>query len=69
MAVQESRYYSFLLRLWLVEGNGEPAVRATLESPLTGKSKSFADLNDLCSYLHLLTNSKLENSHNEISLF
>lgn len=69
MANQESRYYSFLLRLWLVDDNGKSAIRATLEFPLTGKCKSFSDLDDLCSYLRLLTKIELEEIRNETSLF
>jgi len=52
---KESTYQSFLLRLWLADGDGKPAWRASLERPLTGERKGFANLAELSLYLEQLT--------------
>lgn len=69
MANEESSYLSFLLRLWLADDDEEPTRRISLESPLTGECKGFSNLNDMCSYLRVLTKSDSEDSHNETGLF
>lgn len=65
MAEEESRYISFLLRLWSADGDGESATRASLESPLTGECKGFANLEGLFSYLRQLSKFESEGTHNE----
>ena len=62
-------YISFLLRLWLAEDDGEPARRASLESPLTGELEGFTNLDDLCSYLRLLLKNGPEETHNNTDLY
>jgi len=65
MANEESGYLSFLLRLWLADNDGEPVRRVSLESPLTGERKGFANLEDLCSYLEQLTDIEDGGVHGE----
>jgi len=55
MDSEESTYHSFLLRLWLVNDNGRPAWRASLEQPRTGERKGFSNLDDLGLFLEQLT--------------
>jgi hypothetical protein len=55
MDSKESTYHSFLLRLWLADDDGKPAWRASLERPLTGERKGFANLDELSLYLEQLT--------------
>lgn len=43
-------YISYLLRMWR-SGSGEMAWQASLESPLTGERRGFANLNDLWAFL------------------
>jgi hypothetical protein len=47
-------YYSFLLRLWRVE-NGEQKKRASLENVETGEKRGFSNLEELQTFLALLT--------------
>ncbi len=47
-------YVSYLLRLWLVEGDG-PVWRASLENPRTAERHGFTTLEDLCAYLQAET--------------
>jgi hypothetical protein len=65
MGKEKSRYISFLLRLWLADDDGDPVSRLSLESPLSGECKGFANLDELLSYLRLLSNLKSEDAHNE----
>lgn len=65
MAEEESRYISLLLRLWLADDDGDSVSRASLESPLTGECKGFANLDDLFIYLRQLSNLKSEDTINE----
>lgn len=44
-------YLSFLLRLWLVDDDGKPEWRASLEDPRTGNRHGFANIDDLARYL------------------
>lgn len=55
MTIKDTHYLSFLLRLWLADDDGEPARRVSIESPLTGERKGFANLDELCNYLQQLT--------------
>lgn len=65
MAKEETQYLSFLLRLWLADGDGGPVRRVALESPLTGERKGFANLDELCSYLRQLANIEVEDVHED----
>jgi hypothetical protein len=65
MTNKDTHYLSFLLRLWLADDDGEPARRVSIESPLTGERKGFANLDELCRYLHLLTEIESEDTQNE----
>lgn len=49
MARQQSRYLSYLLRLW--QTGSQPIWRASLESPLTGERQGFASLQELFTFL------------------
>ena len=40
-------YFSFLLRMWKVDGEGVPTWRASLEDPRTGERIGFANLEAL----------------------
>ena len=48
---EESRYYSFILRVWLVEDGERPQWRASLENIGTGERRGFASLEDLYRFL------------------
>lgn len=65
MAKEDSSYLSFLLRLWLPDNDGEPLKRVSIESPLTGERKGFANLEDLCSYLQQVTDIESEEAYEE----
>ena len=51
MTPEQRRYYSYLLRLWQVDGAGSPIWRASLEDPHTGERRGFADLESLFAFL------------------
>ena len=55
MKKESVNYRSYLLRMWQVEQNGEPAWRASLEEAESGKRRAFPDLDALFSYLHAET--------------
>ena len=65
MTNKDTHYLSFLLRLWLADDDGEPARRVSIESPLTGERKGFANLDELCRYLQLLTVNEAGDAHDE----
>ncbi|MCU0522737.1 MAG: hypothetical protein MUF84_18870 [Anaerolineae bacterium] len=44
-------YLSYLLRLWTSGGDERPTWRASLEDPLTGVRKGFADPDALFTFL------------------
>jgi len=45
-------YRSFLLRLWQVDEDRKRAWRFSLERPLSGERKGFANLGELLTFLH-----------------
>lgn len=47
----KQQYFSFMLRMWRENGEGEAAWRASLESPHTGESMGFASLEELFTFL------------------
>jgi len=51
MNPEQPRYLAYLLRLWRVGGEGEPAWRASLEDAHTGESRAFAELAALLAFL------------------
>lgn len=52
----ETKYHSFLLRLWTTDQqNGEILWRASLESSETAKKQIFANMEELKDYLEILT--------------
>ena len=51
MTSEQLRYYSYLLRLWQVDGAGSPIWRASLEDVHTGTRRGFADLESLFAFL------------------
>jgi hypothetical protein len=50
MDVGQRPYFSYLLRLWLVEGDG-PVWRASLENPSTTERHGFTTLEQLIAFL------------------
>lgn len=52
---RKSDYYSFLLRLWRVNGNREHKKRATIENVESGEKHGFTSLEELLAYLTELT--------------
>lgn len=47
----ESKYQSYLLRLWLVEENGNKVWRASLEVTQSGEIHGFASLESMFVFL------------------
>lgn len=45
------RYCSYLLRLWPAQRDGQVVWRASLEDPVTGVRRGFADLEQLFAFL------------------
>ncbi|NLS80204.1 MAG: hypothetical protein GXY76_23445 [Chloroflexi bacterium] len=64
MQERERPHLSYLLRLWLAEGDAGPVWRATLQEARTGESRSFATLEEAFSYLEQAT-SALAQEHEE----
>ena len=54
MKNQKPDYRSFMLRIWIEQNDGNKW-RFSLEDTQTGKSKSFASINKLKSYLDEIT--------------
>ncbi len=50
-----SHYISYLLRVWRVEGQAEPGLRALVENIATGERVSFSDLSGLITFLERQT--------------
>jgi hypothetical protein len=48
---RETRYLSYLLRLWQQGGGEGSQWRASLESPQSGERRAFASLADLFAFL------------------
>lgn len=48
---ESPRYRAYLLRLWLVDDNGQPVWRAALEDPRSGERLGFADAGQLVAFL------------------
>ena len=51
MSTQRPAHLSYLLRLWQAPGETEQPWRASLENPLTGERRGFADLEAALAYL------------------
>jgi len=51
MSDEQPAYFSYLLRLWRVNEAGTHVLRASLEDPITGERRGFADLKSLFVYL------------------
>jgi hypothetical protein len=58
-------YFSYLLRLWLVENQEGCIWRCSIENVRTGERQGFASLESLCDFLRqetgLLPDDELEN--------
>lgn len=52
---EKQRYFSFLLRMWLVVDGSQPQWRASLEDTRTGERTGFASLELLYGYLEQQT--------------
>lgn len=48
---RKQQHFSFMLRLWRANGEGEAAWRASLENPHTGERVGFASLGELFTFL------------------
>jgi len=59
MSHKEPDYYAYLLRLWRVDGDGEPAWRASLQDAISGEETGFPDLAALFEYLRQRTGALL----------
>ncbi len=57
---KQSRYLSYLLRLWQTSDGGKQVWRASLESPGAEKRQGFANLEDLFDFLQTQTESQDE---------
>jgi hypothetical protein len=55
MSHKEPDYYAYLLRLWRVDGDAEPAWRASLQDATSGEEAGFPDLAALFEYLRQVT--------------
>lgn len=51
MNIKESRYHSYLLRLWRTDNLGEAVWHIMLENPHTGERHSLTGLSDLVAFL------------------
>lgn len=51
MAAKQQKYLSYLLRLWAVMVDGQPAWRASVENAQTGQQRGFASLAQLLAFL------------------
>lgn len=51
MPKKPERYFSYLLRLWQSESEGQPIWRASLEKPGTNERQGFACIQDLVEFL------------------
>ena len=58
---RKKKYRSYLLRLWVEDGNGKGVWRISLENPFSGKRRGFARLKDLCIYLEEKVHANEEN--------
>ena len=55
MASEKRHYQAFLLRMWQVMNCGQPVWRASLEDPHTGERMGFGSLDEVVTYLRMLT--------------
>ncbi len=61
----EQRYLAYLVRLWAVQGNGDVIWRASAENAHTGERRAFADVVELCNFLHSAVADASPTLHNE----
>jgi len=57
-----SEYYSYLLRMWQVAADDEPAWRIVLENVQTSEKHGFASLEELLVYLRQVTAHEYDKS-------
>lgn len=60
MGADQTKYLSFLLRLWRMEQNEHCTWRASLEDTHTGERRGFANLEALVEFLHELIRKREE---------
>jgi hypothetical protein len=63
--VDETRLYSFLLRVWRAGDGEQPQWRASLEDIRTGERRGFASLEELCAFIQNLTGEKAGNQQTQ----
>ena len=62
----KKKYYSFLVRLWESENNGDSTWRISLESSESGEKQFFFDLDDLlCFFENLIGDSSVSRGNTE----
>jgi hypothetical protein len=62
----QSRYISYLLRLWRASGVGQPMWRVSIEDPHSGERRGFADLDSFFAFLKAqITSRNQEASHKQ----
>ena len=49
--LSETRYFAYLLRMWVTQRDGTFIYRIVLVNPHTGEERVFADLESLICYL------------------
>lgn len=65
MSDESRSYLAYMLRLWRVEGEEEPAWRASLESPHTGERLGFGSLAALVAFLEDKTGEMACETHHQ----
>ena len=53
MTEEQTKYKSYLLRLWQTDSEGQQVWQASLEHPGSGERRGFADLEALFDFLAL----------------
>jgi hypothetical protein len=67
MKKKQTRYLSYLLRLWQTSDSGDLVWRASLECPGTGERKGFPSLSDLFAYLETQTERQLNDDADSLN--
>jgi len=60
MSDEQPSYFSYLLRSWRVNEAGKTVWRASLEDPITGERRGFANLKSLFAFLEEQVGSAID---------
>jgi hypothetical protein len=63
----EKTYFSYLLRLWQINLNGERAWKASLENPNNGTLQVFESIYALCRFFETQTKLNSKETQKEIT--